>query len=414
MTHATDSQAAHREPHGAPHLQPPNSIRDLQSVGQSVWLDYMTRSLFTSGEFRRLIVEDGLRGATSNPAIFEKAIAGSPDYLDALHGIGSRGDLEPMALYEALAMRDIRDAADLLRPVYDRTGRADGYVSLEVSPYIAHDTAATIADARRLWKAVARENVMIKVPASIEGLAAIRQLTSEGINVNITLLFGIDRYEAVARAYMDGLSTFVRHGGDPAQVCSVASVFVSRIDTMVDGMIATRLETATDPGLRTSLTNLLGTVAIANAKLAYQRYQALCGTGEWLRLATSGAHPQRLLWASTSTKNPHYRDVRYVEELIGRDTVNTMTPATLEAFREHGRVRARLEDDIEEARATLGALERVGISLGDVTDRLLEDGVTLFCRAFDNLLAVIDKERRSASAPTSHGSTETSGEAPAP
>ena len=353
MIHSsTDARAAQSEPHAAPNAEPTNPIRALQTFGQSVWLDYLRRSLFTSGEFRRLIAEDGLRGATSNPSIFEKAIAGSTDYLNALQGIERRGDMEPMALYEALAIRDIRDAADLLRPVYDSTARADGYVSLEVSPYLAHDTAATIDEARRLWKAVARENVMIKVPASIEGLPAIRELTSEGINVNITLLFGIERYEAVARAYMEGLSTFVRNGGDPAHVCSVASFFVSRIDTMVDGMIATRLATATDPGLRTSLTDLLGTVAIANAKLAYQRYLALCRTAEWQRLAAKGAHPQRLLWASTSTKNPRYRDVRYVEELIGRDTVNTITPATLEAFRDHGRLRASLEDNIEDARAT--------------------------------------------------------------
>jgi transaldolase/glucose-6-phosphate isomerase len=299
-----------------------------------------------------------------------------------------------MALYEALAICDIRDAADLLRPVYDSTARTDGYVSLEVSPYLAHDTAATINEARRLWKAVARDNVMIKVPASIESLPAIRELTSEGINVNITLLFGIERYEAVARAYMEGLSTFVRNGGEPARVCSVASFFVSRIDTMVDDMIATRLATVTDAGVRTSLTALLGTVAIANAKLAYQRYLALCRTAEWHLLVAKGAHPQRLLWASTSTKNPRYRDVRYVEELIGRDTVNTITPATLEAFRDHGRLRASLEDSIEEARATIAALERVGISFSDVTDRLLEDGVTLFREAFDSLLAAVDRGRR--------------------
>jgi transaldolase/glucose-6-phosphate isomerase len=235
---------------------------------------------------------------------------------------------------------------------------------------------------------------MIKVPASIGGLPAIRELTSEGINVNITLLFGIARYEAVARAYMEGLSAFVGRGGDPARVCSVASFFVSRIDTMVDGMIAARLATETDPGLRTSLTDLLGTVAIANAKLAYQRYLAFCRTPEWQRLAGKGAHPQRLLWASTSTKNPRYRDVRYVEELIGRDTINTITPATLDAFRDHGRLRASVEDGIDDARARLAALERVGISLGDVTDRLLEDGVTLFCKAFDNLLAAVDEGRR--------------------
>jgi len=396
MNHPSlDALAAQLERHSAPQAEPTNSIRALQTFGQSVWLDDLRRSLFTSGEFARLIAEDGLRGVTSNPSIFEKAIAGSTDYLNALQDIERRGDMEPMGLYEALAIGDIRDAADLLRPVYDSTARADGYVSLEVSPYLAHDTGATIDEARRLWKAVARDNVMIKVPATIEGLPAISELTSEGINVNITLLFGIERYEAVARAYMEGLSTFVRNGGDPARVCSVASFFVSRIDTMVDDMIATRLATVTDAGLRTSLTALLGTVAIANAKLAYQRYLALCRTAEWQQLAAKGAHPQRLLWASTSAKNPGYRDVRYVEELIGRNTVNTITPATLEAFRDHGRLRASLEDDIDDARATTAALERMGISLSDVTDRLLEDGVTLFRKAFDSLLAAVDLGRRS-------------------
>jgi transaldolase / glucose-6-phosphate isomerase len=396
MIHSpADARTAQSEPRVAPFTEPPNPIRALQTFGQSVWLDYLRRSLLTSGEFKRLIAEDGLRGATSNPSIFEKAIAGSTDYVNTLHDIERHADMEPMALYEALAIDDIRDAADLLGPVYDNTERADGYVSLEVSPYLAHDTGATIDEARRLWKAVARENVMIKVPASIEGLPAIRELTSEGINVNITLLFGIERYEAVARAYMEGLSTFVRNGGDPARVCSVASFFVSRIDTMVDGIIAARLASATDAGLRTSLTDLLGTVAIANARLAYQRYLALCRSAEWQLLAAKGAHPQRLLWASTSTKNPRYRDVRYVEELIGRNTVNTITPTTLEAFRDHGRLRASLEDNIEDARARLAALERVGISLNDVTDRLLEDGVTLFCKAFDSLLAAVEQGRRS-------------------
>ena len=394
MTHfPSDALTAQPEPHSPPHTDAVNRIWALQTFGQSVWLDYLRRSLFTSGEFRRLIDEDGLRGATSNPSIFEKAITGSTDYLDAVHDIERRGDLEPIALYEALAIRDIRDAADLLRPVYDKTARADGYVSMEVSPYLAHDTQATIEEGRRLWKAIGRENVMIKVPASIEGIPAIRDLTSEGINVNITLLFGIARYEAVARAYMEGLSAFVGSGGDPARVCSVASFFVSRIDTVVDGMIATRLATEADLGLRSSLTDLLGMVAIANAKLAYQRYLAFCRTAEWQRLANSGAHAQRLLWASTSTKNPRYRDVRYVEELIGRDTINTITPATLEAFRDHGRLRASLEDDIDGARARLAALERVGISLSEVTDKLLEDGVALFCKAFDDLLAEVDEGR---------------------
>jgi transaldolase/glucose-6-phosphate isomerase len=371
-----------------------NRVRALDTFGQSVWLDDLNRRLLTSGEFKRLIDEDGLRGVTSNPSTFDKAIAGSTDYLSAAREIERRSDPEPMALYEALAMRDIRDAADLLRPVYDSTARADGYASIEVSPYLAHDTAATIDEARRLWKTVGRENVMIKVPASVEGLAAIRDLTSEGINVNITLLFGIERYEAVARAYMEGLSTFVTNGGNPANVCSVASFFVSRIDTMVDGLIETRLTTTRESELRSALTHLLGTVAIANARLAYQRYLVLCRTAEWQTLAAKGAHPQRLLWASTSTKNPAYRDVRYVEELIGRDTINTITPATLEAFRNHGQLRASLEDGIDDARATIVALERVGISLDEVTDRLLEDGVARFCKALESLLGAIDEGRR--------------------
>jgi transaldolase / glucose-6-phosphate isomerase len=395
MNHsAAEARVAQPEPHETPQSEATNAIRALQQYGQSVWLDDLRRSLFTSGEFQRLIVDDGLLGATSNPSIFEKAITGTTDYREAIQKLERHRDMESVAVYEALATQDIRDAADLLRPAFDRTARGDGYVSLEVSPYLAYDTEGTIAEARRLWKAVDRENVMIKVPASAEGLPAIRQLTSEGINVNITLLFGIARYEAVGRAYIEGVESFVRSGGDPARVCSVASFFVSRIDTMVDAMIATRLATATDAGLRATLTGLFGTVAIANAKLAYQQYLALCRTAEWQRLAARGAHPQRLLWASTSTKNPRYRDVRYVEELIGRDTVNTMTPATIEAFRDHGRLRASLGEEVDEARATLATLDRMGISLGQVTDRLLEDGVVLFRAAFDHLLAALQARSR--------------------
>jgi transaldolase/glucose-6-phosphate isomerase len=365
-----------------------NSILALQGFGQSVWLDYLHRGLFASGEFERLIAEDGLRGVTSNPSIFEKAIADGGEYGGAIREL-QRQRLEPMALYEALAIQDIRDAADLLRPVYDATAREDGYASLEVSPLLAHDTAATIDEARRLWKAVNRDNLMIKVPASIEGQPAIRQLTSEGINVNITLLFGIERYDAVAQAYLQGLSEFTQRGGDPGLVSSVASFFVSRIDTMVDEMIAKRLAVSTDPDASALLTSLLGQVAIANAKLAYQHYLAVVQSSAWQDLAAKGARPQRLLWASTSTKNPRYRDVRYVEELIGRDTVNTMTPATIEAFRDHGELRASVEADVEGARHVLETLSRTGIPLEAVTDRLLEDGVTRFSRAFDTLLAAL-------------------------
>ena len=372
-----------------------NPMKALQDFGQSVWLDYLRRGLFSSGEFERLIAEDGLRGVTSNPSIFEKAIAEGAEYRGAIQERQLQQPMEPMALYEALAIQDIRAAADLLRPVYDATARGDGYASLEVSPYLAHDTAATIEEARRLWKAVDRDNLMIKVPASIEGLLAIRQLTSEGINVNITLLFGIARYDAVAQAYLDGLSEFIQRGGDPRRVSSVASFFVSRIDTMVDEMITKRLAAVTDPDGRALLTSLLGKVAIANAKLAYQHYLAVCQSSAWQALAAKGAHPQRLLWASTSTKNPRYRDVRYVEELIGHDTVNTMTPATIEAFRDHGQLRASVDADVEGARRVMETVSRTGISLEAVTDRLLEDGITQFSRAFDTLLAALGKDRRS-------------------
>jgi transaldolase/glucose-6-phosphate isomerase len=391
MTHSlTDTNGT--QPRKDERVDGENPIRALQRFGQSVWLDDLRRSLFTGGEFRRLIAEDGLRGATSNPSIFEKAIVGSTGYLDALQDI-DRG-AEPTALYEALAIRDVRDAADLLHPVYEDTGCGDGYVSLEVSPYLAHDTQGTIVEARRLWTAVGRENVMIKVPASVEGVPAVRQLTGEGINVNITLLFGVDRYEEVAYAYMDGLDAFIRNGGDPGRVSSVASFFVSRIDTMVDSLITARLGALTDAAARASLTRLLGTIAIANAKLGYQRYLKLCQTLRWQRLAARKAHPQRLLWASTSTKNPRYGDVRYVEELIGPETINTMTPATLKAFRDHGRLRATLEAGVPESRRVIDALERTGISLRYVTDRLLEDGVRAFVVAFDTLLAALDQARQ--------------------
>jgi transaldolase/glucose-6-phosphate isomerase len=368
-----------------------NRVKALQQFGQSVWLDDLRRDLFTSGEFQRLIDEDGLRGATSNPSIFAKAITGGPEYLATVHELDPNGSMTTTALYEALAIRDIRDAADLLRPVHDATNGADGYVSLEVSPLLARDTGATITEARRLWNDVGRANLMIKVPASLEGLPAIRQLTSEGINVNITLLFGVDRYERVAHAYMDGLSAFVDAGGDPARVNSVASIFVSRIDTMVDRLLADR---AGGEGVeRFTGASLRGEVAIANARLAYQRYQALCRSSQWQRLASRGARPQRLLWASTSTKNARYSDVRYVEELIGADTITTLTPATLAAFRDHGHARPSLAGHINDAKAVIEALPRFGIDLDHVTDTLLEEGLASFRQALESLLAAIEKAR---------------------
>ncbi len=395
MTHpAIDARATSGEITNQTARRGVNPLKALQEFGQSIWLDDLRRSLFTSGELSRLVAEDGLRGVTSNPSIFEKAITGSTDYATAIREIEQRQQLAPMALYETVAIRDIREAADLLRPVYNATSRGDGYASLEISPYVAHDTAGTIEEARRLWKAVDRDNVMIKVPASIEGVPAIRQLISEGINVNVTLLFGIDRYHEVAWAYLEGLSAFAQNGGDPAQVSSVASFFVSRVDTMVDEMITKVLATVTHPNTRASLMSLQGKVGIANAKLAYQHYLRVSCSTAWQRLAVQGAYPQRLLWASTSAKNPRYRDVRYVEELIGQDTINTMTPATLERFRDHGQFRAAsLEGGVEDAHHVIETLERMGISLRKVTDRLLEDGVTLFKESFDSLLAAVAPHR---------------------
>ena len=366
-------------------------LKDLQKYGQSVWLDYIRRNLITSGELKRLIEEDGLRGITSNPAIFEKAITGSTDYSDILSSLQSRSDLDAKARYEQLAIRDIQDAADMLRPVYQSTKRRDGYVSLEISPYLARDTQGTMEEARRLWKAVGRENVMIKVPGTAEGIPAFQQLISEGININVTLLFAQEVYERVAEAYIIGLEKLASRGGDVSRIASVASFFISRIDTLVDSIVAERLKTTTDPGQQALLKSVLGKVAIANGKLTYQRYQQIFSGPRWQALASKGAHTQRVLWASTSTKNPNYRDVLYVEELIGPDTVNTMPPATLDAFRDHGLLRNSLTEDIEAAKDTMETLAQVGISMKEVTDKLTDDGVRLFADAFDKLLEAVEK-----------------------
>ena len=369
-----------------------NPLCALEVFGQSVWLDYMRRSLITSGELRRMVAEDGVRGVTSNPAIFEKAIAGSSDYRDLLEAPSARA-VDASTLYEQLAIRDIQDAADTLRPIYAQTEARDGYVSLEVSPLLAYDTAGTVEEGRRLWRAVARENLMIKVPATAQGIPAIRHLISERINVNVTLLFARDMYEQVAEAYIAGLEDLVARGGDPLGVASVASFFVSRIDTAVDAALAARMESATDPKERSQLQSLSGKVAIANAKLAYQRYQELFSGPRWETLARRGARPQRLLWASTGTKNPHFRDVVYVEALIGPDTIDTMPPATLDAFRDHGQPRASLTEDVEAAEDTVAALADAGISLKEITDRLLVEGVELFSAAFQKLLKAIETQK---------------------
>src|SRR5215831_2113194 len=370
-----------------------NPLRALQVFGQSVWLDYIRRSLIDSGELRRLIDEDGLRGVTSNPAIFEKAIAGSSDYRAFLEQPKAQA-LDTKTLYEQLAVQDIRDAADALRPVYDDTSRRDGYVSLEVSPLLAFDTAATLAEARRLWRTVGRDNLMIKVPATPQGIPAIQELIGDGINVNVTLLFSQDWYERVAQAYIAGLETHAARRGDLSRVASVASFFISRIDTAIDTLVAARIQAAPNANEASVLRGVMGKVAIANAKLAYQRYQELFSGRRWQALAEQGAQTQRLLWASTGTKNPNYRDVVYIEELIGPDTVNTIPPATFEAFRDHGRPRASLVEEVESAADTMASLAEVGICMKDVTDKLLIEGVQLFSDAFGKLLNAVEKQAR--------------------
>ncbi len=371
-----------------------NPLTQLQTFGQSIWLDYIRRDLLQGGELRRLIAEDGLRGMTSNPAIFEKAIAGSTQYQDFLDSLASRTDLDAKSRYELLAIRDIQDAADLLGPVYKSTKKRDGYVSLEVSPYLAHDTNGTIDEARRLWKAVARENVMIKVPGTTEGIPAFRQLIGEGINVNVTLLFAQGVYEQVAAGFIDGVEKFAATGGDVSKVASVASFFISRIDSLVDSLAGEKLKNETDAARKAKLRGILGKVAIANGKLTYEAYGRIFSSPRWQVLAAKGAQTQRVLWASTSTKNPNYRDVIYIEELIGPGTVNTVPPATLDAFRDHGKPRQSLTEDLDGARQIMADLASVGIVMKDVTDKLTADGVKLFADAFDTLLAAVEKNTK--------------------
>jgi len=365
-----------------------NPLRQLEACGQSLWLDYLKRSLIEKGGLRALIERDGLKGITSNPSIFEKAIGESDEYKGALKQFEAEANHSISEIYEHLAIADIRAAAEMLRPVYDQTQGRDGYISLECSPYLANDTEATIAEALRLWVAVQRPNLMVKVPATPAGIPAIRQLTGRGLNINITLLFSIAVYEQVVDAYISGLEDLKRAGGDVAKIASVASIFVSRIDVAVDK----RLDKLGDKRVTD---RLRGKTAIANAKLAYASYKALFSGSRWQNLTAAGAKTQRLLWASTSTKNPAYKDTMYVEALIGRDTVDTIPPATMDAFREHGEVISDVIDqDVAGARAVLAELERCGISLKEVTDELVTEGVQQFADAFDKLFGAIARQRR--------------------
>jgi transaldolase / glucose-6-phosphate isomerase len=373
-----------------------NPLEQLADHGQSIWFDYIRRGMTRDGGLARLVTNDGVRGVTSNPAIFQKAIAGSDDYAEVLRTLVADPTLDAKQVYEHLAIEDIVEACDVLRSVYDSSGARDGFVSLEVSPSLARHTEGTIAEAVRLWEAVARPNLMIKVPGTPEGIVAVERLIARGINVNVTLIFAQSAYEAIADAFIRGLEARAEAGGDVANVASVASFFVSRIDTEIDRRIDSLVPTAEDPNVRGKLDSLRGRVAIANAKAAYAIYERTYATGRWKALADRGARPQRLLWASTGTKNPAYRDTLYVDELIGRDTVNTVPPQTLDAFRDHGRVAHTLVADVELAYDTLSRLEQVGISLHEVTDLLLEQGLVLFEDAMDGLLATIAGLQRRA------------------
>jgi transaldolase len=348
--------------------------------------------MITSGQLQTLIDQDGLMGMTSNPAIFEKAIAGSTDYVDAVKQAASEL-LGVKEIYERVAIQDIRDAADVMQSVYESTKGRDGYISLEVSPDLAFDTQATIEEAVRLHETVARKNVMIKVPGTLEGLPAIEELLSRGININVTLLFSMAMYEQVAWRYVRGLERLAANGGDVGQVASVASFFVSRIDSLIDKQLEVKIKKESNTSQRAVMEGLLGKVAIANAKLAYQKFQKIFGNQDFQVLKAKGARVQRVLWASTGTKNPNYPDTLYVDQLIGPDTVNTMPEATFAAFRGHGIVKNTIQEGLEEAKATMQQLAEVGISIDEVTDTLLRDGAQLFVDAFDQLMGVISRKR---------------------
>jgi transaldolase len=368
-----------------------NPLLRLSAFGQSIWLDYIRRQMIDSGELIKLIDGDGLKGVTSNPAIFQKAIAGSADYDQAIRSLAQAGaSIE--AIYQVLTVEDVQRAADLFRPLYDRVTGQDGFVSLEVNPHLAHDTQGTVAEARRLWQALARPNVLIKVPATREGLPAIRQLISEGINVNVTLLFGLPRYREVAEAYIAGLEDRATQGQPLDRVASVASFFLSRIDVLLDPKLE-KLAAAAGPAAQTAR-DLVGQVAIASAKMAYTIYQQIFGSARFQKLAVQGARPQRLLWASTSTKNPAYPDVKYVEPLIGAETVNTLPPETLAAYRDHGNPAARLTEGEDRAAGNLARLAELGLDLDSATQQLEDEGVEKFNQPFDSLMATLGSKRR--------------------
>jgi transaldolase len=367
-----------------------NPLKRLNAAGQAIWLDYIDRPMLRNGDLERRIRDDALTGMTSNPTIFEKALAEGSAYDDQIRS--AAGDFTAMELFELIATTDVRDACDLFRGTYDRTNGADGYVSIEVSPGAANDARATISEATRLWATVDRPNVMVKVPGTIEGAVAVRQLTANGVNVNITLLFAIEAYKRVIDAYVAGLQDRVQAGKDVSKIHSVASFFVSRVDTEIDKRLEAGI--AKTPAKQQTLKALEGKAAVANAKLAYKLFQSEIGLPRWKALAAKGATVQRPLWASTSTKNPAYRDVMYVEDLIGPDTVNTMPPQTIEAFRDHGVVARTVDTGVDEAQRTIDRLEQNGIAMHDVTDKLLADGLASFQKSFETLLAGLERKTK--------------------
>jgi transaldolase len=370
-----------------------NPLVTLESFGQSLWMDFIRRDTVTSGELKRLIEQDGITGVTSNPSIFEKAIGGSHDYDDQIRNLARQGKSSD-DIYQAITIQDIQMAADVFRPVFNRTHGGDGYVSLEVSPRLAHDTAETIKEAQRLWNAVERPNLMIKVPGTKEGLPAIEQLIGEGLNINITLLFGLPRYQQVAEAYLAGLEALAGRGKAVDKAASVASFFLSRIDVLLDPLLEKKInEAGPNAGLAAELH---GQAAIASAKAAYGMYRELFYSPRFNRLARLGARTQRLLWASTSTKNPAYSDVKYVEPLVGVDTINTLPIETIDAYRQHGKPSLQLDQGMAEARRTLKDLGKLGIKLDAVTQQLEDEGVDKFNKALDQLMAVINEKRSEA------------------
>ena len=375
----------------------PNPLLQIKTQGQSVWYDNIDRAQLASGEFKRMLNDDGIVGVTANPTIFEKAISSGHAYDEQMSQLISEGK-STSDIYEALVIQDIRTVADLLRPIYDRTNGLDGYVSLEVSPELAHDTEGTLNEARRFWKMVERPNLMIKIPATPEGIPAVEQALTDGINVNITLIFSLDSYKAVADAYLNALESRNAEGKDISHIASVASFFVSRVDTLVDKLLEDKAKATSDANEQAHLKSLEGKAAIANARVVYQEFKHIFYTPRFETLKHSGAHVQRPLWASTSTKNPAYRDVLYAEELLGPDTVDTMPQETIVNFRDHGVVAHTIEKDPQGAQATLDALEKVGVHYAQITQQLQDEGVKKFADSFHQLFQGIDSKKNAIKA----------------